>query len=142
MEAQIIYELYGIKEAESYLAQMSGTGTSGTGHAGIVEGMTAWAKKTGHEMKYEWLNYSSTPLKTIGQLISDPNIGLGIHCLYKDKWGHYMYPMWLSLATQVFGFVNTLAGSSLSYYDVPTVSRWCKENYGGQPSLFKVTKIK
>lgn len=141
MEAQIIYELYGQKEAESYAANASGTSTAGTGHPGIVQGMTTWMNANKHKMTFEWINFSSIPLKQLGEWIADPNIGIGMHMLYKDKWGHYMYPMWLSIATNVFGFVNTLAGTDYSYYDLATISRWCKENAGGQPSIFKVTKI-
>lgn len=142
LSAQIVYELTGNIPSQTHLAYLEATTTGGTGHPGLNKGITSVMEDLGHKVEIQWFNYSQTALRTMGEWIADPKVGMGLHVLYKDRWGHYMYPMWLSLATNVWGFVNSLSGNAFSYFDNGTVARWASKTSGGQPAILKVTMVK
>jgi hypothetical protein len=141
MEEQLIYELYDIRIAQSEMARESGTGTAGTGHAGVINGITMEVKQLKHKVSCVFKNFSDTGWTKLGEMVTDPVIGIGIHCLYRNKWGHYMVPVYLNLNTKIVGFSDSLNTEDILYVPFSDAESWIKNNYGGQPSVFQVNKI-
>jgi len=122
MEEQLIYELYDIKVAQSELARDSGTGTSGTGHAGVISGITTEVQHLGHKVSCAFRNFSDVGWTKLGEMVEDPNIGIGIHCLYRNKWGHYMVPVFIDVNKKIVGFSDSLNSEDILYVPFTLVS--------------------
>lgn len=93
---QCFYRLTGIKVAESTIASVAGTTTSGTDHAGLNTAVSWFNKKYGQNIKITWKNFSdlgSSDTERWKALQNYINKGaVFIHLLYRDKWGHYEVP--------------------------------------------------
>lgn len=136
---QIMYELYGLIINELDIAKAMGTTTNGTDHNRIINGGKAIAKQYGHSVSIEFVNYSSMTEKQIGELISDPNVGIFVHDLYKLTWGHYEYLIGLCLSTGVYTVANSLSGGYIEQRSRETLKSYI--NGISQPSVGIVRKI-
>jgi hypothetical protein len=137
--AQIIYELFGYMPAQKLIADLAGTTTSGSGHKELTYAIQNAAQKEGHKVTSVWRNFSDNGWKAVGEMITDPRVGLGIHCLYRNKWGHYMYPIYIDMDRKVVCFIDSLNDDN----DVIEVSfaeteKWIANTPGNQPSLWLV----
>jgi peptidoglycan hydrolase-like protein with peptidoglycan-binding domain len=139
-DSQIIYELWGHEAAQSYLASLGGTTSAGTDHDGLLYAINTWASRNGHSCNSWFQNFSSTGWDQLGQWVADPNIGIGIHCLYKDRWGHYMYVVQVNMNNQTVICIDSLNEEDTIAVDFGTFARWIAETPGGQPSVLVVKK--
>lgn len=93
---QCFYRLTGIKVAESTIASVAGTTTSGTDHDGLNTAVAWFNKKYNKKVKIVWKNFSdlgSTDTERWKALQSYINKGaVFIHLRYRDQWGHYEVP--------------------------------------------------
>ena len=93
---QCFYRLTGIKVAESTIASVAGTTTSGTDHDGLNTAVAWFNKKYNKKVKIVWKNFSdlgSTDAERWKALQSYINKGaVFIHLRYRDQWGHYEVP--------------------------------------------------
>lgn len=93
---QCFYRLTGIKVAESTIASVAGTTTSGTDHAGLNTAVAWFNKKYGQNIKITWKNFSdlgSSDTERWKVLQNYINKGaVFIHLFYRDQWGHYEVP--------------------------------------------------
>jgi hypothetical protein len=94
--ARQVLKKFGItKYGEATIASYMGTTTSGTGHYGIETGLANIAKLEGITLKVEWKNFSDLGktreerFKALGKLIATPNVGVILHNLYRNQYGHY-----------------------------------------------------
>jgi len=142
MDSQIIYELYGMNAAQKYLAEHAGTTTSGTGSSGVIKAITDWANANGHKVTCNLQNFSDTGWKKCGEMVEDPDLGLGFHVKYKNTWGHWMYPVSIDLNKKVVGLIDSLNPADLIYVSFAEYEQWIKNTAGGQPSCFVVKKAK
>jgi hypothetical protein len=144
VDAQILYELYGIDVAEKYLAEQAGTTTSGTGHPGIISAVTIGAAKYGHSVQASFQNFSDTGWKLLGEMVADPNIGIGLHVLYRNHigWGHYMYPVLIDLNKKIITCIDSLNDADTITVSFAEFEKWIANTPGGQPSVFKVKKLR
>ena len=144
---QMIYELYGLVTDQYKLAETAGTTQAGTGHSGMEKSMEVTVLGLGHKCDLTYQTFSglgTTSLarwRKLGEMVADINIGVGIHCLYRLKWGHYMYPVYINLETKIVGFVDTLNEEEVLYVPFATAETWIAQTTGGQPSVIKATKI-
>jgi hypothetical protein len=136
---QLLYELYGYKLAQQVLATLAGTTTAGSGHGELTYAIETAAKQIGHKVTSVWQNFSTTGWKAVGEMIADPNVALGIHCLYRNKWGHYMYPIYIDMDRKVICLIDSLNDDN-DVIEVPfaEMEQWIANTYGGQPSLWIV----
>jgi hypothetical protein len=141
MTSQIIYELFGHEEAQSVLAGWEGTTEDGTGHQGINDAIYTFNRTHGTNLTIEWRNFTDTGWERVGEMMEDPNIGLGIHGLYRLRWGHYMFPVYLNTNQNSIGIIDSLnEDNDILYVSIDEMRSWIANNYGGQPSLCIVTK--
>ena len=83
------------KYSQKTIAGYMGTTTAGTGHWGIETGIAKIAKLEGLNLKVEWKNFSDLGsnqkerFKKLGEIFSNPNKGVILHDLYRNKFGHY-----------------------------------------------------
>lgn len=83
------------KYSQKTIAGYMGTTTAGTGHWGIETGIAKIAKLEGLNLKVEWKNFSDLGsnqkerFKKLGEIFSNPNKGVIVHDLYRNKFGHY-----------------------------------------------------
>jgi hypothetical protein len=138
--AQIIYELWGHEEAQSWLAQDAGTTTNGTDHNGLINAIDDWASIHGVTINSYWQNFSSTGWEQLGKYVEAPHIGIGIHCLYKNKWGHYIYPVEVNMPQQTITFVDSLNEEDVMTVSFATMQEWINNTPGNQPSVLVVIK--
>lgn len=147
MIEQLIYELYGIVTDQYEIAKLAGTTTAGTGHPGVEKGFEVKVFNLGHKADITYQTFSglgSTALarwKKVGEMVEDPNIGIGLHILYRLKWGHYITPVYINLETEIIGFVDTLNEEDIMYVPFSTMELWIAKTTGGQPSVVKAVKI-
>ena len=80
---------------QQILAGYAGTTSAGTSHAGIETALYNVAKKLGITIKVQWKNFSDlgsnqrARFEAVGKLISQQNICVILHTLYKLLYGHY-----------------------------------------------------
>jgi hypothetical protein len=142
MSVQLIYELYGYELAQKVLAELEWTNTSGTGHDGITYGIKKAVESLGHSVTVTWQNFSSTKWKVVGEMVRDPNVGIGCHCLYRNKWGHYMDIAYVDTNRSVVGFIDSLnEGQEMLEVSFSEAESWIANTPGGQPSLCIVRKV-
>ena len=83
------------KYLESDLARYAGTTTHGTSHQGIETALATIAQKEGIQITVKWLNFSdlgstiNDRFKKLGEYIEQDNIGVIVHNLYRNQYGHY-----------------------------------------------------
>lgn len=77
------------------IAQLAGTTTAGTSHLGIETAIAKIAQMEGVNLKVTWKNFSDLGntlrerMQALGKLIATQNIGIILHTLYKNRFGHY-----------------------------------------------------
>lgn len=80
---------------ESHLAGYAGTTQYGTSHDGINTALRMVQIKSGVPISVKWVNFSDlgadikTRFKKIGELISNDNVSIIVHNLYRGQYGHY-----------------------------------------------------
>lgn len=93
---QVFYRLTGILVAESTIASVAGTTTSGTDHQGINTTVAWFNRKYDKNVKIDWKNFSdlgSTQSARFNKLQEYINNGaVFFHLLYRDQYGHYEVP--------------------------------------------------
>jgi len=137
---QILYELYNIRVPETELAKLSHTTKEhGTSHQGIIDAITTEAEKHGHRVKIEFKYLKDTSWKEIGEQIANPDIGIFIHNLYKNRWGHYEYIIGVCLDTNTIIVANSLEGT-IETRPIHTMTEYIQGI--SQPSIGIVTKKK
>lgn len=110
---QCFYRLTGYKVAESTIASVAGTTTSGTDHDGLNTAV-AWFNKTyGQNIKITWKNFSdlgSSDTERWKALQNYINKGaVFIHLRYRDQWGHYEVPK--DVSSDTCKILNSLGDS-------------------------------
>lgn len=109
---QILYELYGIQVPETELAKASHTTPeAGTTHQGIIDAITKEAEKHGHQVKIEYKYFKDNNWKQNGEQVANPDIGIFIHELYKNRWGHYEYIIGICTDNHTIIIANSLTGT-------------------------------
>lgn len=107
---QCFYRLTGIKVAESTLAAVAGTTTSGTDHDGINTAVAWFNKKYNKKVKIAWKNFSDLGSNDTARWKALQNhINKGAvfcHLLYRDQWGHYEVPK--SVGSENLAILNSL----------------------------------
>lgn len=137
---QLIYELYGYMAAQKVLADLAGTTTAGSGHKELTYAIETAAKQIGHQVTSVWQNFSATGWKTLGEMIADPKIALGIHCLYRNKWGHYMYPIYIDMDRKVICLIDSLNDDNdVIEVTFAEMEQWIANTPYNQPSLWIVS---
>lgn len=110
---QCFYRLTGIKVAESTIASVAGTTTSGTDHAGLNTAVAWFNKKYGQNIKITWKNFSdlgSSDTERWKALQNYINKGaVFIHLYYRDQWGHYEVPK--DVSSDTCKILNSLGDS-------------------------------
>lgn len=110
---QCFYRLTGIKVAESTIASVAGTTTSGTDHAGLNTAVAWFNKKYGQNIKITWKNFSDLGLSDTERWKALQNyINKGavfIHLFYRDHWGHYEVPK--DVSSDTCKILNSLGDS-------------------------------
>jgi len=95
---QALWELlrkFGINVSKTQLKKWAGTTSAGTSHQGINTAVAMVNKKYNVHIIVEWKNFSDLGSnskerwKTLGKLISQPNVGVLLHNLYRLLYGHY-----------------------------------------------------
>lgn len=95
---QALWELlrkFGIKVSKTQLKKWAGTTSAGTSHQGINTAIAMVNKKYNVHITVEWKNFSDLGKtskerwKNLGKLLSQPNVGVLLHNLYRLKYGHY-----------------------------------------------------
>jgi hypothetical protein len=137
---QILYEIFGIRVSEKELATLSHTTKEyGTSHQGIIDAITKEAQKHGHQVKIRFEYLKNTNWTKIGEMVASPDIGVFLHDLYKNKWGHYEYIIGVCTDTNSIIVANSLSGE-LENRPQKTMEQYMKGI--SQPSVGIVTKIK
>lgn len=83
------------KFLERDLAGYAGTTTNGTSHQGIETALATVAIKRGIKISVKWINFSdlgntiNDRFKKLGEYIEQDNIGVIVHNLYRNQYGHY-----------------------------------------------------
>lgn len=110
---QCFYRLTGIKVAESTIASVAGTTTSGTDHDGLNTAVAWFNKKYGQNIKITWKNFSdlgSSDTERWKALQNYINKGaVFIHLYYRDQWGHYEVPK--DVSSDTCKILNSLGDS-------------------------------
>jgi hypothetical protein len=136
---QILYELYNIKVPESEIAKHSDTTpTSGTSHTGIIKAIKYEATQHQGEVTVEFKNFKTLGWTRIGEMVTNPHIGIFIHNLYHNRWGHYEYITGICNDKKTIIVANSLTGT------IETRPQKTMEQYIqgiSQPSIGIVTKI-
>ena len=110
---QCFYRLTGIQVAESTIASVAGTTTSGTDHNGLNTAVAWFNKKYGKNIKITWKNFSdlgsteAARWKALQQYIDKGAVF--VHLLYRDQWGHYEVPQ--SVGSENLKILNSLGDS-------------------------------
>lgn len=108
------------KYTEYDYAKMAGTTTAGTSHQGIETALATVAKKEGIKINVKWLNFSdlgSNSLerwKKLGEYISQQNVDVIIHNLYRLKYGHYEVLKEINTNTRTCIVLNSLGNKCSS----------------------------
>ena len=86
---EVIRNLYGIVVPQSTIASWAGTTTAGTGHEGLNTAVVAFNKKYNKNLLVSWKNFSDLGWAGIKKIVDSKNQDCIIHCLYRNRWGHY-----------------------------------------------------
>lgn len=136
---QIVYELTGKFYTEKYISHLAGTTSQGTGHAGITKALQNIARELGISINIEWKHKSSISWEEIGKLIKKSNVSVGLHLMYKSKYGHYEYPCAVCPKKELVFVVNSLKGDTIVARSYATMNSWIY--LISQPSLLIVTNL-
>lgn len=128
---QILREITGVYYSESVLAKYLGTTKSGTGPDMIISVLKKILTNNGYTVKRaEWLYKSDISWDEIGKAIENPKVGLGLHDLYRMRWGHYEYPVKLCKSSEVITIANSLSGGYLEARSFSTMLKYINGQSG------------
>ena len=149
---QILFKL-GIKDySKDTLAKWCGTTTKGTSHDGMKTCIAKINKEKGIKLKIEFKNLSymgSTQKErwtNIGKLICKPNVGVGIHSMYRQQYGHYECLQMVNVSNSNTYVLNSLgnkckAPAFCGYVETRSWNEWQKYiSMISQPSIIIITK--
>lgn len=149
---QILFKL-GIKDiSKNTIAKWCGTTTKGTSHTGMKTCIAKINKKKGTKLKIEFKNLSdfgSTQKErwtAIGKLICKSNVGVGIHSMYRQKYGHYECLQMVNTTNGNTYVLNSLGNKCKSpafcgYIETRSWNEWQKYiSMISQPSIIIITK--
>ena len=149
---QILFKL-GIKDySKDTLAKWCGTTTKGTSHDGMKTCIAKINKVKGTKLKIEFKNLSdmgSTQKErwtNIGKLICKPNVGVGIHSMYRQQYGHYECLQMVNVSNSNTYVLNSLgnkckAPAFCGYVETRSWNEWQKYiSMISQPSIIIITK--
>ena len=132
---QMIYELKNILLCQSVLAAKAGTRSGGTGHQGLINTLQ------GEGLHAEFVTFNSLGWTSLGQKLADSNVSIGFHALYQDKWGHYMYPVYVNTVKRIIGLLDSLnSHQDIIYVSFNEFERWVRDTPGNQRSVLIATK--
>ena len=153
---QMIWQIlikFGIKNiSKDTIAKWCGTTTKGTSHDGMKTCIAKINKEKGTKLKIEFKNFSDlgstdkARWEALGKLICKDNVGVGIHSMYRQKYGHYECLQLVNLVNNSTYVLNSLgnkcnAPAFCGYIETRSWSEWKK--YIGmisQPSIIIITK--
>ncbi len=134
---QILKELTDVFYSEKSLARIMGTTTSGTGPNEIVSCLKKLLKNNEYTVKTcKWVYLSDYSWDDIGKMIADPKTGVGLHSVYKLKWGHYEYPIKLCNSSKTITIAQGLSGGYIQPRSFSTMKKYA--NAASYPSLLIV----
>jgi hypothetical protein len=134
---QILKELTDIFYSEKSLARIMGTTTSGTEPNEMVSCLKKLLKNNGYTVKNcKWVYLSDYTWDSIGKMIADPKIGIGLHSVYKLRWGHYEYPIKLCKSSETITIAQGLSGGYIQNRSFKTMKSYA--NAASYPSLLIV----
>lgn len=135
MVQQILYELTGVYYSESYLAKKMGVTKSGTGPNEIVACVKNILQNSGYKIKTcEWKYFDDIGWNLLGKMCQDSKIGVGLHSVYKLKWGHYEAFYKLCLSKEKIYILNSLSGGYLEARSFSTMKSYMNA-YSGKSIL-------
>lgn len=134
---QILKELTDVFYSEKSLARIMGTTTNGTSPSEMVACLKKLLKNNGYTVKTcKWVYLSDYTWDSIGKMIADPKIGIGLHSVYKLRWGHYEYPIKLCKSSETITIAQGLSGGYIQNRSFTTMKKYA--NAGSYPSLLIV----
>ncbi len=149
---QILHK-FGIKDySKDTIAKWCGTTTKGTSHDGMKSCIAKINKEKGTKLKIEFKNLSdmgSTQKErwtAIGKLICKSNVGVGIHSMYRQKYGHYECLQMVNVTNGNTYVLNSLGNKCNSpafcgYVETRSWNEWQKYiSMISQPSIIIITK--
>ncbi|WP_413861801.1 pseudomurein-binding repeat-containing protein [Methanobrevibacter sp. UBA417] len=137
LSQQILREITGNYYSESYLAKQLGTTKSGTGPNEITSVIKKILTQNGYTVKTcKWVYLSDYTWDSIGKMIADPKTGVGLHSVYKLRWGHYEYPIKLCKSSETITIAQGLSGGYIQLRSFKTMKSYA--NAASYPSLLIV----
>jgi len=137
LSQQILREITGNYYSESYLAKKLGTTKNGTGPNEIVKVIQSILTSSGYKVKTcKWVYKSDYTWDDIGKGIENPKMAIGIHSVYKLKWGHYEYCYKLCKSSKTIYIANSLSGGYLQARSFDTMMSYI--NAASYPSILVV----
>ena len=137
LSQQVLREITGNYYSESYLAKKLRTTKNGTGPNEIVQVIQSILKSSGYNVKTcKWVYKSDYTWDDIGKGIENPKMAIGIHSVYKLKWGHYEYCYKLCKSSKTIYIANSLSGGYLQARSFNTMMSYI--NAASYPSILVV----
>ena len=96
------------------LAGYMGTTSGGTSHYGIETALATIARQKGIKIKVEWKNFSDLGntvrerFEAFGKLLMQSNVGIILHTLYKNRFGHYETVQEVNMNNNTCTILNSL----------------------------------
>lgn len=149
---QILYK-FGIKDySKNTIAKWCGTTKNGTSHQGMKSCIAKINKNKNINLKIEFKNLSDMGKNqnerwtNIAKLICKSNVGVGIHSMYRQQYGHYECLQLVDTKKKITYVLNSLGNkcgneSFCGYIENRSFNEWGK--YIGlisQPSIIIITK--
>lgn len=142
------------KYTEKTLAGYAGTTTAGTGHPGLNTAIQYVARLENKNFKVSWVNFSSLGnninerFKALGELMSEKDIAVLTHILYRLKYGHYEVIRSIDTKNKTCEILNSLGtkksdGSYYGYIETRsfnTEASYLAKTAGGQPAICIIEK--
>lgn len=147
---QALWELlrkFGIKVSKTQLKKWAGTTSAGTSHQGINTAVAMVNKKYNVHITVQWKNFSDLGKtskerwENLGKLLSQPNVGVLLHNLYRLQYGHYEDIWKILLGSSSTKTMNSLGvrnadGSYQGYIEDRSFKNWESYLKGiSQPSI-------
>ena len=106
--------------SQSVIASYAGTTSGGTSHGGIETALYKIAKQQGKNITVKWVNFSdlgdniTARFEALGKLIATQNIGVILHTLYRNKYGHYETVQEVNMNNKTCIILNSLGSKCTS----------------------------
>ena len=149
---QILFK-FGIKDiSKDTIAKWCGTTKNGTSHEGMKSCIAKVNKVKGTKLKIEFKNLSDLGSiqkerwTSVGKLICKSNVGVGIHSMYRQKYGHYECLQMVNTTNGNTYVLNSLGDKCKSpmfcgYVETRSWNEWQKYiSMISQPSIIIITK--